>query len=159
MRMRIRSTTTRDPRLVLLLAAVLGAGACTAAAAPAPPVKSQPNRVSDVVSTSQGQLRITPLFHGSVMLELGPEVIYVDPWSASDYTGLPKADLILVTHTHADHLDLAMIRELNKPGVVIGGSDAVLDTLNCSPACGELAPVGVGRTTTIKGVGVERAPM
>lgn len=159
MRMSIASKTARDPCLVFLVAAVLGAGCSTAIAAPAPPAKSQPNTVSDLVPTAQGPLRITPLFHGSVMLQLGAEVIYVDPWSAADYTGLPKADVILVTHTHADHLDLPMIRELHKPGVVIGGSDAVLDTLNCSPDCGDLAPVGVGRTTTIKGVNVEGVAM
>ena len=40
-----------------------------------------PNHQSDIVETSKGPLKITPLFHGSVMLELDGKVIHVDPWS------------------------------------------------------------------------------
>jgi hypothetical protein len=47
------------------------------------------NRQADVIQTSQGELRITPLYHGSVMLEWAGKVIHVDPWSQGDYTGIP----------------------------------------------------------------------
>src|ERR1700757_5548721 len=80
-----------------------------------------PNRQSDVVQTSKGPLKITPLYHGSVMLEFGGKVIHVDPWSQGDYTGVPQADLIVVTHTHADHLDRMMIDKLRKNGTIIAG--------------------------------------
>src|SRR6476660_6908738 len=95
-----------------------------------------PNRQTDTVTTSAGELRLTPLYHGSVMLEFGGNVIHVDPWSQADYAGLPAADLILVIHTHADHLDRAMIDKLHKPSTIIVASAAGTDTLNCSPACG-----------------------
>ena len=49
---------------------------------------------ADVVQTSQGPLRITPIFHASVMLEFGGKVLYVDP-SRGDFTGLPPADVII----------------------------------------------------------------
>src|SRR3954465_7883853 len=67
------------------------------------------NRQADIVQTSRWPLRLMPLYHGSVMLEFGGSVIPGAPWSQADYTGLPAADMILVTHTHADHLDRAMI--------------------------------------------------
>src|ERR1700694_543411 len=77
------------------------------------------NRQADVVQTSQGELRLTPLYHGSVMLEWGGRVIHVDPWSQGDYTGIPQADMFVVTHTHRDHLDPVMIDKLKKPGTII----------------------------------------
>jgi L-ascorbate metabolism protein UlaG (beta-lactamase superfamily) len=33
----------------------------------------------------------------------------LDPVPTSTFIGLPKADLILVTHTHSDHFNMATI--------------------------------------------------
>ena len=101
-----------------------------------------PVRQTDDVATSQGTLRVTPVFHGSVMLEFDGKVIHIDPWSQGDYTGLPQADMIVITHTHADHLDRAMVDRLKKPGTVFVGPPAVIDTLNCAPGCGTVEEVG-----------------
>src|SRR5579863_10589863 len=103
---------------------------------PALPAGNPSNRQADVIQTSRGELRIMPVYHGSVMLEFGGKVIHVDPWSQGDFTGLPPADLIVITHTHADHLDRAMVDQLKKPDTIIVGPPAVIDTLNCMPACG-----------------------
>jgi L-ascorbate metabolism protein UlaG (beta-lactamase superfamily) len=118
-----------------------------------------PNKQTDVIKTSAGELRVTPLYHGSVMLEFGGNVIHVDPWSQADYTGLPPADLILVTHTHADHLDRAMIDKLHKPATIIVASAAGTDTLNCAPACGNIETIGNGEKTTVLGIGIEGVAM
>ncbi len=70
----------------------------------------------DVFKTSQGDLRITCIGHGSVMFAFAGKIIHVDPVGrVADYSQLPKADLILVTHEHGDHLDPAMIESLRKP--------------------------------------------
>ncbi len=61
---------------------------------------------SDIIKTSAGDLKITFIGHGSLMFTFGGKVIHIDPVSKeADYTKLPKADLILVTHQHGDHLD------------------------------------------------------
>jgi L-ascorbate metabolism protein UlaG (beta-lactamase superfamily) len=117
------------------------------------------NRQADVVETSRGQLRITPVYHGSVMLEFGGKVIHVDPWSQGDFTGLPPADLIVITHTHADHLDRAMVDKLHKPETIIVGPPAVTDTLNCAPACGIVEPISDSEQRTVMGIGFEGVPM
>lgn len=117
------------------------------------------NRQADVVRTSAGDLRLTPLYHGSVMLELGGHVIHVDPWSQGDYTGLPPADMLVISHTHADHLDRSMVDKLHKPSTIIVAPPATADTLNCAPACGDLEIIGNGEKKMVMGIGIEGIPM
>lgn len=60
----------------------------------------------DIITTSKGDLKITFIGHGTLMFTFAGKVIHVDPWSrVAHYSDLPKADLILVTHDHGDHLD------------------------------------------------------
>ncbi len=59
--------------------------------------------------------------HGSVKMRIGDKWVYVDPVSdkippATDYSSMPKADVILVTHEHGDHLDAKAIEQLTKNG-------------------------------------------
>jgi len=117
------------------------------------------NQQADTLHTSQGELRIQPLYHGSVMLQFGGKVIHVDPWSQGDYTGIPQADVIVITHTHADHLDRAMVDKLRKAGTIIVGPPAVIDTLNCAPACGEVEAISDAEHRTVMGIEFEGVPM
>ena len=67
----------------------------------------------DVLKTSSGPLELTFIGHGTLMFQWGGKTIHVDPVaSMADYTTLPKADLILVTHEHGDHLDPKAIEQL-----------------------------------------------
>ena len=60
----------------------------------------------DIVTTSKGNLEITFIGHGSLMFTYKGIVIQVDPFSRlADYASFPKANLILITHDHRDHLD------------------------------------------------------
>jgi L-ascorbate metabolism protein UlaG (beta-lactamase superfamily) len=69
--------------------------------------------------TSAGPLAITPIYHASLMFEWNGKVVHVDPWSRGDYSDKPKADLILITHQHGDHLDIPQIEKLSKAGTVL----------------------------------------
>ena len=140
---------------VLSMCAALGLLLCSSAALHA----NTSNRQADVVETSQGKLRITPLYHGSVMLEWAGKIIHVDPWSQGDYTGIPQADMIVVTHTHRDHLDPVLIDQLKKPGTIIVGPPAVIDTLNCAPTCGVAETVSDSEKKTVMGIVFEGVPM
>src|SRR5579872_5737898 len=115
------------------------------------------NTQVDVIKTSGGELRVRPLYHGSVMLEFGGKVIHVDPWSQADYDGIPQADLIVITHTHADHMDAPIINRLKKTGTIILGPPAVTDTLN--GAVGETDAIANGETKAVLGVRIEAVPM
>jgi L-ascorbate metabolism protein UlaG (beta-lactamase superfamily) len=64
----------------------------------------------DVIATSAGELQITFVGHGTLMLAFGGKVIHVDPFGKlADYSSMPKADLVLITHAHGDHLDPAAL--------------------------------------------------
>lgn len=71
----------------------------------------------DVIKTASGDLAITFIGHASLMMQYGHTIIQIDPFSRlADYATFPKADLILITHEHQDHLDpaaLAIIRTTN----------------------------------------------
>jgi len=54
------------------------------------------------------------------MFSLKDYIIYFDPVrSLGNYDDAPKADLILVTHEHYDHLDIDLINDLRKPSTVL----------------------------------------
>ena len=70
---------------------------------------------SDKISTSEGELEMFFVGHGTLMFTFNDLVIHIDPVSReADYTKLPDADLILVTHEHGDHLDMSAIQHITK---------------------------------------------
>lgn len=84
----------------------------------------------DTIQTQQGSLIITFIGHGTLMLNFHNLVIHVDPVSRyADYTTLPKADLILVTHHHGDHLDPAVIKQLTQTNTQVICSESCLQQL------------------------------
>lgn len=72
---------------------------------------------TDRFQTDTGELRITFLKHASLMFDFNNTIIHVDPVAKmADYRALPKADLILITHEHSDHLDPDAIKAISKKG-------------------------------------------
>jgi L-ascorbate metabolism protein UlaG (beta-lactamase superfamily) len=68
----------------------------------------------DTIKTASGDLTIHFIGHGTLYFTYNDLVIHVDPVARyADYTHLPKADLILVTHHHGDHLDAETIKLLS----------------------------------------------
>jgi L-ascorbate metabolism protein UlaG (beta-lactamase superfamily) len=108
---------------------------------------------TDVIPTSAGDLEITFLGHGTLMFTFGGKHIHVDPYSrVADYAQLPKADLVLITHEHGDHLDLAAL-----------GSVRTEDTqVILTESCAQQVPGGLvmrnGDVRTVQGVTVEAVP-
>ena len=68
-----------------------------------------------------GPVKITPIYHATLLIQAGGKNIYVDPAKPASFTGLPKADLILITHEHGDHVDQdqTSIKAISKPDTEI----------------------------------------
>jgi L-ascorbate metabolism protein UlaG (beta-lactamase superfamily) len=81
---------------------------------------------TDTFNTKSGKdVLITFIKHGSLMLTYNNQSIQVDPvYDYADYSAFPKADVILVTHEHSDHLDLKAINALTKKGTVLIANEA-----------------------------------
>lgn len=107
----------------------------------------------DVIPTSAGDVKIIFIGHGTLMLTFNDKVIHVDPFSGvADYSELPKADLILVTHEHGDHLDLEVIEMIKKDRTQL-----VL-TKTCSEKVSGGKVMANGDVETIAGIRVEAVP-
>ena len=75
---------------------------------------------SDIISTSPARIRIGFIGHGTLLFHYNHMVIHIDPVSRyADYSKMPKADVILVTHHHGDHFDKKAIQEIMKPDTVL----------------------------------------
>ncbi len=94
-------------------------------------------------------VEITYLKHAGFMIR-GSVTVYIDPYDVSGE--LEKADVILVTHDHFDHMDMKSIKFLSKHDtVVVHPKGCVVEGFStCSLAVGESAEV--------KGVKVETVP-
>jgi L-ascorbate metabolism protein UlaG (beta-lactamase superfamily) len=82
-----------------------------------------------VFSTSAGPVKITPIYHASTLIEAGGKTIYVDPAKPAKLDGMPKADLILISHIHGDHMDPDSIKEISKAGTEIVATPTVAQTV------------------------------
>jgi len=107
----------------------------------------------DVIETSAGKLEITFVGHGTLMFTLGDTVIHVDPVSReADYSTMPKADIILVTHEHGDHLDPGAIATIREEGTTL------LLTEKCAAAVSGGAVMKNGDSRTVDGLKIEAVP-
>lgn len=107
----------------------------------------------DIIPTSGGPLKIGLVGHGSVYFEYNGKVIQVDPWSkVGDYSTLPKADLVLITHEHRDHLDPEAVAQTSKTGAVVVANAAAGAKI---PGARVLAN---GDTATVQGFAIQAVP-
>jgi L-ascorbate metabolism protein UlaG (beta-lactamase superfamily) len=115
--------------------------------------QAQPARQTQVFQTSAGVVKITPIYHASLLIEAGGENIYVDPARPANFSGLPAADLILITHIHGDHMDPESISKISKTGTEIFAPPAVVETVTSAH------PISNGETKTWDGWTIEAIPM
>jgi len=85
---------------------------------------------ADTIITDGGPLIISFFGHGTLMFRYNDIVVHVDPVSGyADYNTAPKADIILVTHHHGDHLDLSAINKIRTDNTKIYCSETCIKTI------------------------------
>jgi L-ascorbate metabolism protein UlaG (beta-lactamase superfamily) len=108
---------------------------------------------TDTIKTSAGELEITFIGHGSLMMNFGGKTIHVDPYSrVGDYSEMPDADVIFITHHHGDHLDAKALGHVRTKETV------VVLTGKCADKVDGGIVMKNGDSRTVAGIGVEAVP-
>jgi L-ascorbate metabolism protein UlaG (beta-lactamase superfamily) len=107
----------------------------------------------DTIHTSSGDVVLTPIQHASLLLEAGGKNIYIDPSGKDLFTGRPKADLILITDIHGDHMDPAALAQISSAQTTIIAPPAVVKTVT------QAKPLSNGETTKWGDWTIEAMPM
>jgi len=104
-------------------------------------------------STSAGKVAITPIYHATAKITAGGSTIYIDPAKPAKIEGGAKADLILITDIHGDHMDAADVTALSKDGTTVIAPAAVAKTIT------QAKPLANGESTTWKKWKITAVPM
>ncbi len=162
---------SRPVRLAAVLLCGLACAGCDEDLRRVPAIESPHGLAQSIAMTDRatddfgGGLTVIPLEHASLLLVWDDVAIYVDPTSPTiDDEQLPRANLILVTDAHYDHLDPLALKHLRRrqpAGTIVVGS----------PGAGEREPLDVvmheGETrtlahglvvTAVPAYGLERGP-
>jgi L-ascorbate metabolism protein UlaG (beta-lactamase superfamily) len=116
-------------------------------------VLAQPQPEGDVVATDAGDLRISFVGHASLVFTFGGKVVHVDPYGKlADYSRQPKADIVLITHDHFDHLDAAALRLIRTE------TTAVIAPPVCAPKVRGATIMKNGDRKTVLDIAIEAVP-
>jgi L-ascorbate metabolism protein UlaG (beta-lactamase superfamily) len=108
---------------------------------------------TDTIPSPAGDLRMTFVGHGTLFFQYSGKVIHVDPVGRyADYTKMPKADLILVTHEHGDHLDAEAIAAISTEKTLL------VVTKICHDKLGKGVVMANGERREILGFAIEAVP-
>ncbi len=117
------------------------------------PASAKETFETDFIKVKDGSLIITFIGHGTLMFIYNGRIIHVDPVGReADYSKMPKADLVLITHEHGDHLDADALAKIKKEGTVI-----VLNE-NSAGKINEGRVMKNGDVITVLGLKIEAVP-
>jgi len=112
--------------------------------------------ISKVFSQTENpdKIKFIPIHHGTFVIETSGPVIYVDPvGDLKLFEKFPSPDIILITHTHGDHLDTNVVNYLKTKETTIIEPKSVYDIL------GDGRVLNNGENTVVKNVEIEAIPM
>lgn len=108
---------------------------------------------TDTLKTGGTDLLITFIAHGTLLFQYDGKVIHIDPAERyTDYSKMPQADIILVTHHHGDHFDPQAIKTLSKPGTKLFYTSA------CAEKMADGKVLKNGMSATVENISVKAVP-
>ena len=112
----------------------------------------------DHLATQNGDVVIHPINHASFVMSWNGTTIYNDPVGASTrYDGLPRANLILITHGHTDHFNTTTLNSVTGATCVIIAPQAVTNSMG-APLRALTTVLTNGASATVMGIGIEAVP-
>jgi L-ascorbate metabolism protein UlaG (beta-lactamase superfamily) len=112
----------------------------------------------DHLATDDGEITFHPVNHASFVMSWNGKTIYNDPvGGATPYQGLPRADLILVSHSHPDHFDNSTLNAVKGTNAIIIAPQAVYTGMTVALR-GVTAVLTNGTTTNVLGLTIEAVP-
>jgi len=113
----------------------------------------------NTIATGKGPVTIHPLEHATFVMEWNGKTIVVDPVGGSaPFEAFGKADLILITDIHGDHLSVNTVTALTEPSTMIVGPAAVAKKFPEADR-GRVTILANGKTVTWEESGIEAIPM
>ncbi len=107
----------------------------------------------DVFETSEGDLEIYFVGHASLIFKYRGKTIHIDPTNmVGDYSKLPKADLVFITHEHGDHFDPKALEQIST------AETTIVTTPTVAQQCENSIVMQNGDRNTIEGLPVEAVP-
>jgi len=111
----------------------------------------------DHIVTEDGEVIVRPVNHAGFVLRWKSMMIYNDPVGSSRYSTFPKADVILVSHSHTNHFDSGTISSVRATNGVIIAPQAVYSSLSAALRTATIVLTN-GASTNINGVQIEAVP-
>ncbi len=113
----------------------------------------------DVIKTTSDDLIITPILHGTLVLEYGDKTIYVDPYGgASVFEGFEAPDVILITDIHYDHYNPTTLDSLDVSNATFIVPQAVADKMSENwPS--SIIVIGNSESNKVGNIQIEALPM
>ncbi|MEX2186398.1 MAG: MBL fold metallo-hydrolase [Pirellulales bacterium] len=108
----------------------------------------------ELAEITVGDVRVVPVDHASFVMMWNGLTVYVDPVGPTLFTGLPTADLILITHSHGDHFHPNTINVVADAETQFVTSQTVYNLSSYSPYRTRTTILGYGQSADLLGINV-----
>ena len=110
--------------------------------------KNIPKYATDTIKDKEGNnITFTFFKHASLSITIGEQHIYTDPVSEyAKYAQLPKANVVLISHSHYDHFDRAAVDDITSRHSVV-----ICDKTTAEALDGEAVVMTPGMKAEVEG--------